>query len=525
MRGPTLPCAPRAVLLALVGLLALPACSDEEDGTGTPDAGQPVADSGTQSDAGTDAGVDAGTDAGVDAGTDTGPDGGTSAAWPLEFTCEGKEQRTLTFNADQVQELQDAVNDLQECTTIRLGAGTFQFESALTIRKNGITLVGAGKGAQGEGTGGSASTVLDFSGAIGNSNGIDVVGKLFTVTDLAIWNAKKDALRVESSVNVFIQRIRTEWEREDDESNGKYGIYPVKSSFVLIEDCEAYNAADAGIYVGQTRRAIVRRNVAKKNVAGIEIENTKFALVQGNTATDNTTGLVVFDLPGNPIKGTDILVTGNTITGNNRPNFASVTASSSTVSQVPAGTGTFILASRRVELTGNTWGDNNTVDIAVLSGLAIEPNVNLWAAAYFNFATSDIYIHGNTFTGGSGGAVDNGAPDPERRPLGALLYALYSYGAQAHDVAGVEHVLWDGIDPAVREQDAPQLNLNNLCVRGNALPADTKAALVDLNLQAVSSLVMAPQPNLAAAWAKTGHYAQGAQPFNCSGFRPALALP
>ncbi|MCP3140119.1 parallel beta-helix domain-containing protein [Pyxidicoccus xibeiensis] len=507
---------PRAVLLTLVGLLALPACSDEEDGPGIPLV--PL-DAGT-----TDAGTDAGT---TDSGTpDAGPtDGGSSSAWPQSFSCQGKPQQTLTFNSTQVQELQNKVNDLADCTTIQLGAGTFVLDNAITIRSKGITITGAGKGTKGEGTGGTASTVLDFSTAAANSNGIDVVGDLFSVSDLAIWNAKKDGLRVEGSSNVTIRRVRTEWAQENQESNGKYGIYPVKSAFVLIEECEAYNAADAGIYVGQTRRANVIRNIAKQNVAGIEIENTKFAWVQGNTAVDNTTGLVVFDLPGNPIKGTDILVVGNTITGNNRPNFASVTASSSTVSQVPAGTGTFILASRRVEFVGNTWGDNNTVDIAVLSGLAIEPDITQWSAAYFNFPSADVYIHGNTFTGGSGDAVDNGNLDPERRPLGVLVGAVYQYGASQGEPR-VEHVFWDGIDPAPRDESLR--NPVNLCFTDNKLPTaegEPKHAIVDFDLQAVSGYLRTTTPNLPAAWAETRRYPAGAAPFNCSGFLPKLALP
>ncbi len=504
--------APRAALLALVGLLALPACSDDDDTR--PDAGQP--DSGTPPDSGTDAGSDAGTG---DAGSEG--DGG-SVAWPQDFSCEDKEQTTLKFAPGQEQDLQDAVNALEDCTTIELGAGTFHFDNAVTVRANGITLKGAGKGAQGEATGGEASTVLDFSNAAANTNGIDVVGKLFTVSDLAVWNAKKDGLRIESSINVFIQRIRTEWAQENQQSNGKYGIYPVKSTFVLVEDCEAYNAADAGIYVGQTQHTIVRRNVAKKNVAGIEIENTKFAHVTHNVAVDNTAGLVVFDLPGNPIRGTDIYVADNIITGNNRPNFASVEASSSTVSQVPAGTGTFVLASRRVEFERNTWGDNNTLDIAILSGLAIEADLTQWAPGFFNYASQDIFIHDNTFTGGSGQLVDNGAPDPERRPLGALVGAVYGYGAQAHGVTSVEHVLWDGIDPAPRDESLS--NPINICFTRNTLPEGSQAALVDFDLQAVTGHIMAGTPNLAAAWAETRRYAQDAEPYSCSGFTPALTI-
>ncbi|AKF84215.1 parallel beta-helix repeat-containing protein [Myxococcus fulvus] len=498
----------RAVLVAALSLLALPACSDDDEdrqfASPNPSPGVPEPDAGTP-----------------DSGT---PDVDPVAKWPLTVTCTEAERTTVTFNPGQEQDLQNAVNDMQPCTTIQLGAGTFKFDNAVTIRKHGITIVGAGRGAQGEATGGAASTVLDFSDAVANTNGLDVQGHLFTVRDLALWNAKKDALRVEKSDNVFIQRIRTEWAKENEESNGKYGIYPVSSRYVLVEDSEAYNAADAGIYVGQTNHTVVRRNIAKKNVAGIEIENTRFAYVEGNTAIDNTTGLVVFDLPGNPIKGTDILIVKNTITGNNRPNFASRVASSSTVSQVPAGTGTFLLASRRVELTGNTWGDNESVDIAVLSGLAIEADPLQWANGFFNFNTSDVYIHGNTFLGGSGANVDHGTPDLERRPLGFLISNLYAYGKAAHGVDRVEHVLWDGIDPVQR---TPQRKPNalNLCFIDNTVPATTKQAVVDLDLQSVQAHLMAQPPNVAAAWAATSRFDQGALPFNCGGFSPALSLP
>ncbi|MCP3102711.1 right-handed parallel beta-helix repeat-containing protein [Myxococcus sp. K15C18031901] len=506
----------RAMLITLVGLLALPACSDDDEETPN------IPDAGPRPDAGTDGGSDAGPDGG-----EPEPDGGSDAGtWVTEFSCEGKPQATLTFSPGQEQDLQNAVNDLAPCTSIKLGAGTFHFDNAVTIRQDGITISGAGRGAQGEATGGSASTVLDFSNATANTNGLDVVGKLFTVRDVALWNAQKDALRVENSANVYIQRIRTEWALENTESNGKYGIYPVKSRYVVIEDSEAYNAADAGIYVGQTRYAIVRRNIAKKNVAGIEIENTKYAYVEGNTATDNTTGLVVFDLPGNPIKGTDILIVDNIITGNNRPNFASVTASSSTVSQVPAGTGTFILASRRVEFTGNTWGKNNTVDIAVLSGLAIEDDVALWSAGFFNFASADVYIHGNTFQGESGIAVDNGNTDPQRRPLGALVGGVYQYARVAAEIEHVEHVLWDGMDPLPpAAAETTSHNKLNLCFTGNTLPEPNVAAVVDFDLANVATHLQAGPQNVAAAFGETRRFKQGEAPFNCAGFTPALSLP
>jgi parallel beta-helix repeat protein len=451
---------------------------------------------------------------GSDASTSEAPVTSTTEA-PFSF-CRERPGKTLTFAPGQEQDLLDALNLLEECTVVRLAAGTFHFDNALTIRQRGVTLVGAGKGVKGELQGTAASTVLEFTNAVANTNGVDHVGDWFTIRQLAIVNAKKDALRVEASTNVRIVDVRTEWTSENLAANGKYGLYPVKSTNVLVQGCEAYNASDAGIYVGQTKRAIIRGNVAKQNVAGIEIENTQNADVFDNLAEDNTCGLVAFDLPGNPIAGTDIRIRDNVIRNNNRSNFGA-----SVVGQVPAGTGTFVLASRRVELTRNRYANNNTVDVAVISGLSLEPNVDLWAAAGGNWGVRDLWIHDNVLEGGSGDFVDNGMPDPVARPLGAVLAALYAFGA-TQGVPSVESFLWDGVD--LTGADNKLVNDVNLCIANNTLPRAATAPIVDLNLVKVRPTLGAGTPEaVAAAWAETSRVAQGAAPFACNGFLPALA--
>jgi parallel beta-helix repeat protein len=495
-------------------VLSLAACSGAST---APDSGTGGGTGGGAMGGGTGGGVE-------DAGTGGGGGGGEMDAGvvpPAEFSyCQDKARTLLSFAPGQEQDIQDAVNTLAECTSVQFAAGTYTFTNALTIRQKGITLVGAGKGVKGELTGTGTSTVFVFTTAAANTNGVDHVGDWFAIRELALVNAKKDALRIESSTNVRIQKVRTEWATENAGSNGKYGVYPVKSTNVLVEDCEAYNAADAGIYVGQTTNAIVRRNIAKQNVAGIEIENTRFADVYENDAQDNTTGLVVFDLPGNPIAGTDVKLHDNTIKNNNRGNFAAISASSSTVSQVPAGTGTFIMASRRVEVTNNRYANNNSVDVAVLSGLAIDPNPMHWQAAGFNFGSSDIWVHGNVMEGGSGDSVDNGAVDPALRPFGALISALYQTDAAMGGTGIVDTLIWDGIDVSAMDN---LMNEINLCFGDNTLPTGTTRAIGDLNFVAVQPLLMQATPDPVAAWNKTGHYAQGVTPYNCTGFTPALA--
>ena len=77
-----------------------------------------------------------------------------------------------------------------------------------------------------------------------------------------------------------------------------------------------------------------------------------------------------------------------------------------------------ILASRRVEATNNTFENNNSVDIAIINGLAIEGDAGLWGLdpasvvgdwddlglfadedKVYNFRSDNIVVSGNTHSG------------------------------------------------------------------------------------------------------------------------------
>lgn len=110
-------------------------------------------------------------------------------------------------------------------------------------------------------------------------------------------NTAGDAIRIDGSANVVFRRVVVRWDGEPSNANGAYGLYPVNSEGVLVEECEVFGASDAGIYVGQSKSILVRNNHVHGNVAGIEIENSVEADVYGNRATDNTAGILIFDLP------------------------------------------------------------------------------------------------------------------------------------------------------------------------------------------------------------------------------------
>jgi parallel beta-helix repeat protein len=363
---------------------------------------------------------------------------------------------------DPEQNLQEVVNSLVDDTAVILGLGTFTLDNQVTFRSaNQLSLLGQGMG----------ETTLDFGAMQVQANGVDVIADDFLIQDLTITDAKKDGLRIEESEGVTIRRVSVTWSAGPVPENGGYGIYPVRSNKVLIEESEASHASDAGIYVGQCIEAVVRNNRAFANVAGLEIENTAYADVYGNVVEDNTGGLVVFDLPGNPVIGRDVYIHDNVVRNNNRQNFAP----GGTVAQIPAGTGTFAMASRRVEITGNTYENNQTVDVALLSGLIVDSDPSKWAipevevvnditglqldnapGAILNFRSTEIWVHGNTHTG-SGKRPDNG--DSNKRPLGLLL-------ALAYKGTPIDTVLYDAIGESQFSATDPAKNSNDhrMCV-------------------------------------------------------------
>ena len=358
--------------------------------------------------------------------------------------------------------LLDAVNALEDDTAVILGTGTFELDNQVTIRANQITITGQGMD----------DTTLSFGTATAQINGIDAVSNGFLVQDLTVLDAVKDGIRVENSDGVTYRRIRATWTNEGDSTNGAYGIYPVRSQNVLVEDSIAERSSDAGLYVGQCRNVIVRNNLVTGNVAGLEIENCQYADVYGNTAENNTAGIVAFDLPGNPVVGRDVRLRDNMIINNNHPNFAP----GGTVAILPAGTGTFAMASRRVEITGNTYMNNQTGDIAVVSGLVVDEDPAVWElveaelvgdydgielipgetpGTVMNFRSQNILISGNTHSG-------SGMSPDQTREFGVVLAAVFGFEP-------VSSVLYDAIgESSFDATDASaNSNDNHICAGGN----------------------------------------------------------
>lgn len=221
---------------------------------------------------------------------------------------------------------------------------------------------------------GANETVLDFSslekGSKGESKGVD--GLLISdvnnlvISDLTVVEAGKNAIKVENVNGLHMHHLATIWDGSLTKENGAYGIYPVNSKNILIENTFTRGSADAGVYVGQSQHVIVRNSVAKENVAGMEIENCEDAEFYGNLATGNTAGLLVFDLPiGNGKYGSNVRVYNNEMIANNEPNFAVVSDFAGGVHIAPYGTGMIILSTSDVEIFDNTITDHKSFAVAI----------------------------------------------------------------------------------------------------------------------------------------------------------------
>lgn len=264
--------------------------------------------------------------------------------------------RTITVAAgdDAQSRLQEALIAAQPGDTVEIGAGRFKLTDGLSLDVKDVTVRGAGP-----------ESVLDFSGQEGAGEGLLVTAPGVTLRDFAIENPHGDGIKSKDADNIVYYRVTVTWTGGPKETNGAYGLYPVESTGVLIDQCRVSGASDAGIYVGQSKDITVRYSVAEGNVAGIEIENSRNALVAGNLVTRNTGGILVFDLPALPVMGGgNTLITRNTVVSNDTPNFA---PKGNIVAGVPRGTGVMVMANDHVTVTGNTVMRNPTAAVLVVA--------------------------------------------------------------------------------------------------------------------------------------------------------------
>ena len=331
-------------------------------------------------------------------------------------------------------DLATAFETIQTGDTIVLPSGrytmtrTFSFNGGDAITD--LTIKGAG----------IDKTILDFDGTDTDAFSITEMEDLI-MEDFGVYESANNAIIVKNVDGVILRRVATVWETDYSEDNGAYGLYPVLTENVLIEDCYVKGSADAGVYVGQSQDVIVRGCVAEKNVAGIEIENTINADVYNNKAIGNTGGILVFNLPisENTRYTKNVRIFDNESISNNAPNFAVVGSNPAGVHIVPPGTGIILLAAQDVEVFNNTITDNETMAIAMTSFLLADSDVDNYNQSVlisgWNPLMQSINIHSNT--------ISQSTYSPKAGNMQAFLELLFGYSGVAQ--APVPDIFYDGI--------------------------------------------------------------------------------
>jgi parallel beta-helix repeat protein len=372
-------------------------------------------------------------------------------------------------------------------STIAFAAGTYKFTNSLNLAHvAGVTI----RGASSDNLGTNLVTVLDFSTVTGSGEGIVAdTTDMVLFTDFIARDTKGNGIKVINSNGVTWRRVKTLWTNPDGHTHGAYGIYPVQSHNVLIENCEIAGAADAGVYVGQSDHIIVRNNDVHDNVAGIEIENSSYADVHDNTARGNVGGILVFNMPDLAInEGGWNHVFHNTIYANDTVNFA---RRGSSVARVPGGTGAFVLGGHDIEVDHNTFTGNNAAAFSIVSyEITGDPRIASCATASpldYGYCAkmwpAKVFVHDNSFDSNGKNPVSAlptdcpdptvaspaaDCPDPVAFQLGQMLQATAQY---VTNTSAVAPLVYDGITAPGATPDTfggSSNDLMNVCYSNNS---------------------------------------------------------
>ncbi|MFZ1399080.1 MAG: parallel beta-helix domain-containing protein [Candidatus Promineifilaceae bacterium] len=257
------------------------------------------------------------------------------------------DREPMTIVVAEGESVQTAVDRARPGDVIEVPYGIYHERVVIDI--NDITLRGI-PNAAGE------WPIFDGEGKL--TEAVIASGNNFTVSHLDVRNYTDNGVLVEGVTGVHFHDIYAE-------NVGTYGVYPVRSTNVLIERVEVTGVDDAGVYAGQCENVIVRDSVVYGNVLGIELENTINGEIYNNHAYDNTVGIFVVLLPQLTSKiSANTLVYDNLVEDNNHENFAPPGAIAGIA---PSGVGILLLATDNAEVYNNEIRNNKTTGVAVFS--------------------------------------------------------------------------------------------------------------------------------------------------------------
>lgn len=277
--------------------------------------------------------------------------------------------------------------------------------------------------------------------------------------------------------------------------SGRYGIYPVSSENILIDDAESVGASDAGIYVGQTNTAIIKNSRAVYNVFGFEIENVQGGEYANNLAECNAGGFLVYDLDGLRQYGDRSRMYGNTARNNNTYNFTA----GGIVGSVPPGSGMITLSYDRIDIFDNNFENNNTAGIIHTSyeifpegaGRPSEKRID-WYSEGVHIFRNKFVNNGNALPIATSNAIQNGdvakvlpalvgaknqvaCAIPTNIALCAAAAVGGSIGTHSAGFRGA-HIVWDGYVDAL-DEGCPYPSKAN----GDPVPKDARGKPLHTN--------------------------------------------
>ncbi len=354
--------------------------------------------------------------------------------------CGEKTAQKITDWQDIEKDIQTKFIMAEDGAVIDIPEGHYKFKGSLSLEgKKNVTIKGAGLD----------KTILSWEGQTEGAEGFKINNcENLVMLDLTVQDTKGDGIKTQKIKRVTFKNLRVEWTGEPQEKNGAYGFYPVDCDSVLLDNCIAIGASDAGIYVGQSRGVIVKNCEAYHNVAGIEIENCIRADVFDCYAHENTGGLLVFDMPGLTQSGSKVRLYHNKCIENNFRNFA---PKGNVVGEVPPGTGVMIMATKEVEIFDNTIENNKTMGIAIVSYKLVQKPYD---DVKFDPYPKSVWVYDNRI---SRKALSTPALEYD---LGKLL--MYKFPVNRPDI------IFDGyLDPALEQANGNYTEPNMICVGDN----------------------------------------------------------
>ena len=220
--------------------------------------------------------------------------------------------------------------------------------SDVTIRGQGIDKTILTFNQQGQGTGGEGLLITSK--------------KNFTIEDLAVEDAKGDAIKVNGCDGVTFRKVRVSWTGGPKETNGAYGLYPVLSQ----------ERADRGLHGRWTPRTPASTSASRRTSSCAAIgPRTTWPASRSKTrstptsmrTSPRTTPAASWCSRCPTCRRRSATTAASTTTRSSTTTTKTSPPKGTTVAGVPAGTGVMIMANRHVEVFENTIENNQTVSL------------------------------------------------------------------------------------------------------------------------------------------------------------------